>query len=406
MAFKIDNGQLSKLILNDRYNRFVFSTPQSYPVYLVGGYLRDLLKQKVSRDRDYVTGGDLESLLVRVVAGTGGKLVKIGNCLHRVVLKDNSTLDFTPMENRIVDDLGRRDFTINSLAWSPGTGLIDPHGGSQDLVKESIRMISKDNIENDPIRILRAYRFAGEFGMRIEKRTRRALKNLSFKLIDAKGERITLEFFKILNLDSVSKILRMMFHDQVLKHIISLTDGELRARLTAVSRVRRLFNAIPLKEKNRRSVAFSQNLFYEGLIPLEILLEGKPACALKMSSRILRRLNDVERGRLILSRGNWSADSLFEAFEAMQDAAVDFLLQKGRNELLSEYERYRTIKKKALLSTHEIVLATNVRGGHILGRMIRALRQAEFNRQISCKEDALLFLKAIDIIYHNISYRS
>ncbi len=395
MAISLDSRQLSERILNDGYNRFVFSAAQGRPLYLVGGYLRDLLMGKVSMDRDYITGGDDESLLARIVDETGGKLVRIGDFLRRVVLKDNSTLDFTPMLNTIADDLGRRDFTINSIAWSPETGLIDPQEGSYDLLMERIRMVSRDNIENDPVRILRAYRFAGECGMQIEKKTRRALKDLSFKLLEAKGERLTLEFFKILNLPGSPKVLRMMSHDGVMKRIFPLNTEEFRLRVRVISRLNRILNAVPLKNKEMLEVQFSQNLSYGGLLRLEALLEGVKSSALIMSSKILRRLRDVEKGGRILASGNWSNDSLFEAFCVMQDASVDLLLQKGRIALLSEYERYLTIMKNGLLPALEIILAANVKDGRELGKRIGLLRRAEFNRQICSKEDALLLLHGI-----------
>ncbi len=400
MAISLHSRQLRERILNDRYNRIVFSAAQSRPLYLVGGYLRDILRGKTSMDRDYITEGDHESLLAKIVDETGGKLVRIGDYLHRVVLKDNSTLDFTPLLNDIAYDLAKRDFTVNSIAWSPGTGLIDPFGGSNDLVKERIRMISRENIENDPIRILRAYRFAGECGMQIENKTRKALKDLSFRLLEAKGERITLEIFKILNLHNQPKMLRMMLHDGVMNRIFPLNTMEFQRRLRAISRLNRILHTLPLKDKEMPGVQFSQNLSYSGLLRLEVLLEGVKSSVLIMSSKILKRLCEVEKGRQILTRGNWSNDSLFEAFRVMQDATADLLLQRGRVTMLSEYERYRTIEKTALLSVPEIVLETGIPHGRRLGEMIRLVQRAEFNRQIRSKESALLFLRSIQ---HNLT---
>ncbi len=391
MSIDFDNRQLDKRILSDRYNRLVFSSWHESPPYLVGGYLRDILNGEASRDRDYVAKADYESLLIRIVGGIDGKIIRIGY-LSRMVLRDKSTLDFTPMANDIRDDLARRDFTINALAWSPETGLLDPYGGLHDLRKKSIRMISRANIESDPIRILRAYRFAGELGFRINGKTRNALRDLSSKVIEAKSERITLEFFKILNLRSPLKILRMMSYDGVLKLLIPLAAEDLRVRLRALSRVDKIFNALPLKYKEMAGERYSQNLLYIGLIRLEVLLEGVSSAALLMSSKILKRVRDIESGDQILTDGHWSYDSLFEAFSVMGEAAVDFLVIRRRKKLLSEYERFQSIMTKGILSPDEITSATGL-GGEALGRAIRILRRGQFRGGILSSADALLALK-------------
>jgi hypothetical protein len=388
MIIEFDERELKEKILADRYNRLVFRAAGERPLYIVGGYLRDILRGGSNPDRDYVAGGDYESLLLQIVAATGGKLVRLGGYLGRIVLKDHTTLDFSPLVSDIPDDLSRRDLTINSLAWSPGAGIVDPHGGVGDLRRGKIRMICRENVEGDPVRILRAYRFAGELSFGMDHSTRKALRELSPKINGVKSERITLEFFKILNLERPLKILRMMARDGILEYLFPLSHEELHHKLRAFSRAERIFNALPLKCKEILCERIPQNLSCPGMLRLEVLLEGTSSSALTLSSVILRKLWIIERAKELLSGGKWSDDRIFEAFSLMGDISIDFMLLRGRPAFLSEYERYRIIKGRGLLTTEEIIEVSGL-GGSNLGKAINMLRKAEFIHQVTNREEAV-----------------
>jgi hypothetical protein len=393
MFTESERGELRERILNDRHNGLVFSAGQRLPLYLVGGYLRDLLIGRDSLDRDYVAGGDIESLLEQIVAETGGKVIRLGNYLRRIVLKDNSTLDFSPLINNIADDLSRRDFTMNSLAWSPGTGIVDPHGGVKHLRQRRISIISRDSIEHDPVRMIRAYRFAGELSFRIDRPTRRIIRELSGRISEAKSERITLEFFKILNLKDPSTILAMMANDGFLNQIFLCGEEELSSKLRVLSRVNRILNALPLKYKGLLGQIYSQNLSREGVIRLEVLMSGLPAKALSLSSKIIGRVEDIKKGERILRGRSVSRAGLFEAFSLMGDASIDFLIVKGRTTLLPDYASFRTIMKKSLLSTEEIIVISGLAKGVNLGKAILSLKKAEFSHTIKTRSEAVNLLK-------------
>ncbi len=385
--------KLRERILNDRYNSLVFRAGQRLPLYLVGGYLRDLVIGRDSLDRDYVAGGDIESLLGKIIAETGGKVVRLGSYLSRIVLKDNSTLDFSPLINDIADDLSHRDFTINSIAWSPGTGIIDPNGGVKDLRRQRISIITRNSIERDPVRMIRAYRFAGELSFRIDRPTRRMIRELSGRIIEAKSERITLEFFKILNLKDPSTILAKMANDGFLKHLFLCGEEELSYKLRVLSRVNRILNALPLKYKALVGQVYSQNLSREGMIRLEVLMRGLPAKALSLSSKIKERLEDIQKVERLLRGRSVSRAGLFEAFSIMGDASIDFLIVKGRTTFLPDYESFRAIMKKSFLSTEEIIAISGLAKGVNLGKAILSLKKAEFSRKIKTYGEAVDLLK-------------
>ncbi len=112
----------------------------------------------------------------------------------------------------IDSDLLARDFTINAMAvnLNDPQKLIDPLGGAQDLREKKIKACSPKSIMDDPIRILRAIRFAAEGGYKIEDETRRQLKTGVLLLRSTSPERIRDELFKILKLDQLPVALRAL----------------------------------------------------------------------------------------------------------------------------------------------------------------------------------------------------
>ena len=151
---------IKKIILGNKINSKVFSLGKE--VYIVGGYLRDALIGKESWDIDYVVRGDIRQFAMQLLAQkrSNATIVELKKELMiRIVLKNGLTLDFTELKGDVKDNLGERDFTMNAIAWSPGTGIIDPFNAVKDIAKHRIKAISIDNFRNDPLRLLRTYRF-------------------------------------------------------------------------------------------------------------------------------------------------------------------------------------------------------------------------------------------------------
>jgi tRNA nucleotidyltransferase/poly(A) polymerase len=132
-------------------------------IYIVGGYLRDLLIGRKVVDRDYAVKGNIKSFVKGIASDLGGKVISPGKWnLYRIVLPAGIFLDFTVVNKSIEHDLSQRDFTINALAWSPERGIIDLVRGTDDLKRKTIKMIKEENIIEDPVRIIRAYRLAAK----------------------------------------------------------------------------------------------------------------------------------------------------------------------------------------------------------------------------------------------------
>ena len=109
----------------------------------------------------------------------------------------------------LTDDLARRDFTINAMAWLPidlvarRGALVDPHGGQQDLEARVLRAVGdpRERLDEDALRLIRAARFAGRLELRIEPDTERAIRDLAPTVASVSAERVRDELMRILALD-------------------------------------------------------------------------------------------------------------------------------------------------------------------------------------------------------------
>lgn len=206
-------------------------------LYLVGGYLRDIL---IKRERE---NPDIDFCLKKGAinfAGYAAKELRAGfvvlDKIHgssRIVKNIKGkiyTLDFTDFRGKTLeDDLKHRDFTINALSAELEeifTGknldslLIDPYGGRQDLKARIIRLTNNKAFDEDPLRILRAFSLAITFDFKIDKETLKLIKLKADKLPGVSGERIRDELFKILDRPCSFGYLAQLDKLKILKIII------------------------------------------------------------------------------------------------------------------------------------------------------------------------------------------
>ena len=197
-----------------------------YQVYLVGGCVRDLLMQKTPHDYDLATDARPEEILKLFEHHSGfgmkhgtilvveqGMPVEITTFRKEGKYTDGRHPDEVIFVDRIEEDLGRRDFTINAMAYHPDQGLIDPYGGRNDLEKKLIRAVGDPDqrFQEDALRMLRAWRFASTYGFDIEPETRKALdrKENIAQAATISAERVMEEFTKILLSDHPEVIANM-----------------------------------------------------------------------------------------------------------------------------------------------------------------------------------------------------
>ena len=181
--------------------------------YLVGGLVRDqLLKRADKRDIDLAIVGDASELAREFADANSGAfyLMDEEHNVARVILGD-TYIDFAELRGDLRQDLGTRDFTINAMARQLGSDqLIDPFHGQRDLRDKYVRAVSEHVFLDDPVRLLRAIRIAGELGFSIEQHTEGLMRSDESLLSYASMERARDEFCKILAQDNAIALLRQM----------------------------------------------------------------------------------------------------------------------------------------------------------------------------------------------------
>ncbi|WP_160136535.1 CCA tRNA nucleotidyltransferase [Chryseobacterium sp. c4a] len=213
-------------------------------VYIVGGYVRDLLmKRKASTDIDFVTeqsgielaqnvAQDIDpKLKVSVFKTYGTAMIKYKDLELEFVgaRKESYTENSRKPEvegGTLEDDQKRRDFTINAMAISLNKDnfgeLIDPFNGIEDLEKEILRtpLEPAQTYSDDPLRMMRAVRFASTLGFTIEENSLHAIQQEAERIKIVSMERIMVEFNKIMLSEKPSVGLRLMEQTGLLKLVI------------------------------------------------------------------------------------------------------------------------------------------------------------------------------------------
>jgi len=392
-----DTTRVIQGILDDGLNRVVFREVQD--AYLVGGFIRDAFLSVTSRDRDFAVHGDLEKIVYKIRGFVGGTIVKLkdGTTL-RIALGGGETLDFSRYDNEISDDLLRRDFTINAIAFSVETGLHDPLGGVQDLKKGCVRMIREGNLVDDPVRMLRAYRFVGELDGYVDDDTRKVIRRHKGLIQRSAPERITLEFFKLLQSRACLKALREAFEEGVGGEVIPLKNKESDSVMQKMVEVMRKLKGTPEDFRRELDEEVSQGLTLRGLVMLDILLDRVPVeqTRLRLSGRLRSRIARFKgRREDVLSREEVDDDELFDCFEGLGDSIPEAVLVQGRPELYDRAKRYLAVRSRPLLSGEDVERITSVARGPAVGRLLYELRKAQFAGRVRNREEAEALLRRL-----------
>ena len=206
-----------------------------FSAYAVGGCVRDSILGLEPHDWDICTSAlpeqmqevfrDLHTVETGLKHGTLTVVVDHEPYEVTTFRVDGEYTDHRhPDSVRFVDDLtqdlARRDFTVNAMAWNPETGLADPFDGQKDLAANLIRCVGEpeQRFDEDALRILRALRFASVYDFAIEPATSAALRKMAPDLSRVAGERIREELLKLLCGKAAGRILRE--YPEVLAEII------------------------------------------------------------------------------------------------------------------------------------------------------------------------------------------
>lgn len=220
--------------------KYIIDTIQEagYEAYVVGGCVRDSILGREPGDWDITTSAKPEQVkaLFRRTIDTGIQHGTVTVMLdkegfevttYRIDGKYEDSrhpkeVTFTP---NLVEDLKRRDFTINAMAYNEDQGLIDIFGGMEDMERKVIRCVgtARERFKEDALRIMRAIRFSAQLGYDIEEQTALAIRELAPTLQNISAERIQVELVKLLVSPHPDKI-RMAYETGVTAVILPELD--------------------------------------------------------------------------------------------------------------------------------------------------------------------------------------
>lgn len=195
-------------------------------IYVVGGTVRDFLMGKISYDRDLiVVDEDAKSFSQKVAEFLDGVFIPLDeeNKIYRIVLKDKKNfLDITnPIGGNLEEDIMRRDITINAIAVNIKTGEIPSfcEFGIQDIQNKIIREIKEENFTDDPLRMLRVYRFYANLGFEISPELINITKKHASLINKPAKERIEYELMKLFDGEFAAQALLKMDESEILEII-------------------------------------------------------------------------------------------------------------------------------------------------------------------------------------------
>ena len=228
-----------RIILPNNAKKILDTMHQAgYEAYVVGGCVRDAMLGREPGDWDITTNAvpaDIKKLFGRTIdtgIEHGTVTVMFGKEGYEVTTyrvdgkyEDNRHPSEVTFTKSLVEDMKRRDFTINAMAYNEEEGLIDKFGGIEDLEQKVIRCVGepRERFSEDALRIMRAIRFAAQLGYSIEDETKAAIKELAPTLEKISAERIQVELVKLLVSDHPDMI-RLAYELGITKVILPEFD--------------------------------------------------------------------------------------------------------------------------------------------------------------------------------------
>lgn len=199
----------------------------NYKAYIVGGACRDFLLGKEPHDFDIATSAEpweIKNIFPEAVTGGNNFLVSFVYGIEVASFRKDRS-DHAEVAKTLKEDVERRDFTINGIAYFPpdryGDGFIDYVGGVADIKNRVLKFIGEPEkrIAEDPVRIIRGIRFAAAYNLSIEKETYLEMFRLRDLVEDIPKERILLEVIKAFKTNNTHRFLTLLEEMDILKYV-------------------------------------------------------------------------------------------------------------------------------------------------------------------------------------------
>lgn len=473
----METGDLKKMIKSQNKHDLILQTmgaiadQEGIEIYAVGGYLRDRQLQKETSEIDFVIIGNGPEFAKKAMKKQGGSgwisYPKYGTASF---LWKNFKFEFvtarsekyqpnsrkpTIQTTNLNHDLMRRDFTINTMAMALNKNnfgqLVDPFGGQNDILKKIIKtpLDPKVTFHEDPLRIMRAARFAAQLDFHIDPKTQKAMENERVRLNIVSQERITDEFLKILSQETPSigfrilkntKILEVIFpelaalvgveqrdayhHKDVFEHTIKVVDNiaknsdNLPLRFTAlvhdiakpivkrfiqgtgwtfygheaigVAMLKQICSKLKLPGAYCR---FSQKLTQLHMRPIQLIGKEVTDSAIR---RLLFEAGDDIEALMMLCRADITSGNPKRVKKYLSN--FDYVIQRMKK--VEENDRLRSFQSP--VTGHEIMKLCKIKPGPLVGKLKNKIEEAILDGDIPNEHDAAYqyLLKIKDQLIH------
>lgn len=419
---------------------------KNYDSYLVGGYLRDLLSGEISPDRDIAIKCDnLAKLTKKIADELNGSFVELDpvNEIYRVVF-GNDYIDFAKLlNNNLIDDIKRRDFTINAITYDINNEkFVDITGGKKDFEEKIIRTYKISNLSDDPLRTLRAIRFQAKLGFRIDDEIINFIKENNSLILNVAPERIHQELIKtfegkflidaLFSMDEtglldvifpffkdIKKIPSNSHHHLDLFHHLIETTRNIRINKPELKLAAFIHDLAKPdcwtieKDTGRHRFIGHDELGAKKVVPFlkklkfsnkEIEYISKMVQFHIYPSALMKDENVTERAiiRFIRKIGDDTLDLLelarADRLSARGPAVSDEMVQVNLSNLEKLKEKYFEISPKLkempkLVDGNEIMQILNLKPSPKLKEIIDEIKELQLEGKINTKEDAINFLK-------------
>jgi len=395
------------------------------PVYMVGGAVRDAILGRVREyvDLDFIIPADAVKVARKIAQRyqAGFVLLDAERQIARVVFP-HATVDFAQQEGEsLITDLHRRDFTINAIAYNPHTQeIIDPLEGFKDIESSLLRMISPVNLQNDPLRLMRAYRQAAQLGFTIEPATQETIRSLAKSINQVAAERVRVEIGYLLANSQGTFWLNLAWKDGVLTSFFKNATEESFIKLTAVDQAYTLIseNWQQLGEELANYVRETVKTSWLATAKLACLVDSKPEIAeielqeltysraeIRAVTTGLRLFSEIKAVKMPLRKQYFLFREMGILFPAVLVLALaNDIVAKGMFEE-SMFVTYEPLIKRyldkndavahpiPLLNGKDMMMALNIPASPLIGELLMEVGVAQAEGKISTVEAAIEFAR-------------
>ncbi|MEB3342332.1 MAG: CCA tRNA nucleotidyltransferase [Okeania sp.] len=386
------------------------------PVYLVGGSVRDALLKRKSEylDLDFIVFEQAVSIARNIAKKyqAGFVVLDAERKIARVVFKE-MTVDFAEIEgDSLESDLWRRDFTINAIVYNPFTDeLIDLFNALKDLQNGMIRMVKSENLKDDPLRLLRAYRQAAQLGFVICPETEKTIGEFAPFISQVAAERVQTELGYLLSHSDGMVWIEKAWNNGLLSDYFPTAKNNLEIGKKIEIAVKNLKEnwsnlEVELGTGVRGTVKTSLSLL--AIAKLAILVDSNPEKAerelmrLKYSNAEIRSTIAVIKGLAKLSEIEVSKMSVRQQYFCFQEIGKNFpalavvAVAKGISieEVNYLIKRYINLEDPVahpipLLNGNDLITALKLPKGPIVGQLLTEISIARAEEKIFTKAEGI-----------------